>query len=332
MALQTPSTMQREVESIEPENVPTNQKQRDSGLSKTKEIEQFELHHFSVEVPPDHSYRIGFIGGLWSEDFPHDHVDHEVVNTLLKILKIEDVQLVFISDTISLEDEENPQGETLALIDRHLKQLFTTFRNILGPNFPLFPVFDCPIQDAETVMPLVFKNFQLPESAARGLYDVSIGNANFLVTPTYDFNPKFQLVAQTQNALMQAETKAHYRFVTGYNPVFPVTSQITNQNVRNAFWTLLEKQGVRAYFSFGEHVFNRLQKKKVWEIITGGGGGPFNGSPSHEPFFHCVLLRIPTETNANPIVQVLDRVGNVIDEFELLKDRSLLHQFHISKE
>ncbi len=229
-----------------------------------------------------------------------------------------------------MEDQKNPKESTLALIDTQLKELYTAFVRVLGSHVSLFPVFDCPIEDQEAIMPLVFKNFHLPNLAPDRLYDITIGNAYFLVVPTRDFEPDLHLDAQTDEAFEKLSAQAYYRFVTGYNPVFPVTSTITNEDVRKAFWQVLKKNRVKAYFSFGEEVFNRMHQSGVWEIMTGGGGAPFEKDGKTEPFVHCVLLRIPIHEESNPIVQVLDPAGDVIDEFELMQEPSLLHELHIT--
>lgn len=74
---------------------------------------------------------------------------------------------------------------------------------------------------------------------------------------------------------------------------------------------------VVAYFCSHEHLYDRSFRDGVWQIISGGAGGPLNKKDILKAFYHFILLTIPSELGKFPVVQVIDIQGVVRDEFSL---------------
>lgn len=180
-------------------------------------------------------------------------------------------------------------------------------------------------------------------------YTVSIGNAFFAVVPTnYYDSEKQQIVEHSLSTetltwlgevLKEAKPNYRYLFVLGHEPAYSSPSIFNthmdldnNPEQRDRFWGILKENGVLAYFSSHEHVYDRSNRDGIWQIVSGGGGSPLNedGQNNHA-FFHCLLLSIPQDEKDVPSVTVFDKDGNTRDYFELTSERQALHQFRISR-
>jgi len=92
-------------------------------------------------------------------------------------------------------------------------------------------------------------------------------------------------------------------FVFGHEPAYPQgprhTGDSLNANAkhRDAFWELLEKKGVQAYFCGHTHYFSRYRSEggRVWQVDVGNSGNQPKGLLVPEGLTFMNVLVTPTE-------------------------------------
>lgn len=285
-------------------------------------------NHVSVKSVKDHSIVVGFISGLWPIEFPQEGYNKEALQTLFKVLKAEKVQMVFLADAITFSG--NIEEAVKRKLKTQLADIFELAKDSLGENVSVFPVIECSLSAAEQLNKIIFHAFEIDLKDQMKPFDISINGSSFVVAQTHGFEPQAHIVDAVRTSIKSLEKKPQLLFVVGYDAAFPVASVISNDHERKVFWGMLAENKVKAYFSFGEKLFNRLYEKGVWQVITGTGETPTSEKDGSPPFYHAVLLRIPALPEEHPTVQVLDKDGEVIDEFDLKENNSPLHQYHIS--
>lgn len=265
------------------------------------------------------------------------------------------------SQTINGKDSEDPLTNTWlekgysydpTIFGTQLKQFHLLFKNRFKEPIALYPIMGSHEAIGPDAKNIFEKEFHIkgiiPDADDQLGYTVSIGNAFFALIPTnYYDNKKHQIINHTispetiawlKSVLKEAKLTHRYLFVIGHEPAYS-TPSIFNKNLglnlhaeqRDSFWNTLKENGVLAYFTSHEHVYDRSNRDGVWQVISGGGGSPLNqGGENNHAFFHSLLLVIPQNEKGVPSVTVLDKDGNVRDFFELNQGPQALHQFRIS--
>lgn len=299
-------------------------------------------NHFTLNRTNDHTYRIGFMEGLWPSDYPKHDFYKLITGTLLDILKKQKVQMLFLAGTINVTDLKSE--EELMTIERNLVNMHSFITQRLGDDVRIFPVIECSLDTAPVLMPIVYKAFHIDLKDPLAPFDITLENAAFVVTPTHQFDNKANINNELLRALGYFQKHPKYFFVVGYDAAFPIAVKEPiinmhksfrkllvqrNEDERNEFWKILTDKKIMAYFCFGEPVFNRVLEKGVWQIITGEGEVPTSDRDGVPPFYHAVILRLPALEDIHPTVQALDLNGDVVDELDLTEVNGPLHQFHI---
>jgi len=81
-----------------------------------------------------------------------------------------------------------------------------------------------------------------------------------------------------------ASTTKPIKIVVGHEPAYPMGMHAGGSldalpDLRDQFWQILARNGVKAYFCGHEHTYDHWIKDNVHQIISGGGGGL--GLPYH---------------------------------------------------
>lgn len=299
---------------------------------------------FTVPVDPNETLHIGIFGESRGDEDTGEAFNQVVVSHLFQILKKKGVQAVFATgDLVTGSTANKPQDKWI--LQEQLKDFVQLYQSILGqtPLFPTMGSFELAASEDSKIFREAFK-LNTKESFGRGAfaYTVSIGKAFFAVIPTdqYDtlrkttsiaFNPK--MLDWLDKELKKAAHDHAFLFVVGHEPAYvtSVTFQNREETQNDEFWRVLVDNNVLAYFSSRERLFDRSNRRGVWQIISGGGGAPLKEGSKDKSFFHCLLLNIPSEANKVPLIEVYNEQGELYDEFELAPNKSVLYQFRISR-
>jgi hypothetical protein len=306
---------------------------------------------FVVEVDSKETLHVGILGESRSERGQEEAVNSSVLRPLLQVLKDRKVNAIFFTGNlvagISDEDAKNLHSESTPELDAtlslQLAQFSKVFDGVFGGKTPFFPTIGsreaASSKSSKTFLDhFRLENVQAFNDAAFG-YTVSMGPAFFAVISTDEFQNKNNHVERVFGSAMREWLKTElkrgaknhrYLFVVGHEPAFSTQSTFadTNEQQRDAFWKILVDNKVLAYFASHETLFDRSTRSGVWQIISGGGGSPFEGG--QESFYHCLLLSIPQNDKESPKIEVLDVKGETGVTLELISPLSPLYQYRIS--
>lgn len=300
-----------------------------------------------LTVPVEHlqALSIGIIGESRGDETQGEAFNTVVLQHLLKVLRQHNVQAVFSTGNM-VNGRDNLKRPDSWVLEQQLQDFNLLYSSVLGKT-PFFPTMG-PYEIAAANSSQVFRDaFQLgkgyPFNERNFAYTVSIGNSLFAVIPTNIFNPQYGNVIEAFDPLMiswldktlkAAAPYYQFMFVVGHEPAFLTTVIFEDKQTpqRDVFWNVLVENGVLAYFCVHDHQFDRSDRQGVWQIISGGGGAPFNTIGRKSQFFHCLLLTIPQGGKQDPVVEVYDENNDVLEKFELSRDKGLLYQLHISKD
>lgn len=308
----------------------------------TEEIKQ-QNGIFSLPHKQDEPIHVGFLGESQTVENSQEGFDPIAMQHLYEVLKKHNAQAVFfMGNAVSGENASGARDPKI-----FAKQLGTFYQlstKILGTT-PLFPALgnhDVAFPEGSVLFRRLFHlEGSIPfEDGAFG-YGVSIGQAFFAVISTSVYDEQNHVVKSTFSSTMliwlnyvlqQAAANHKYLFVVGNHPAYTSTTVLSeNQSKeRDDFWEILVENKVLAYFSSHEHLFDRSNRRGVWQIISGGAGSPFENRKNENTFVHCVLMDIPSGEQGVPHVEVFDENGEVADKFDLSPNKSLLYQLHIS--
>lgn len=309
---------------------------------------------FNVSVDSTQSIAIGIFGESRGDTNTGKSFDENVLTSLFNVFKNNHVVAVFatgnlVSGLSEAKEHETPSPNKKAF-KKQLDAFSTLYDGVLGDKIPFFPVMGGHEMAVPGGVRSFINHFNLEDSQilypGAFAYTVSIGPALFVMIPTdgynADTNAEQTFEPQTLDWLeqvLQANAKQYsYLFVVGYEPAFPITSTFSSPHTdeREAFWKILEHNGVLAYFASHEHLFDRSNRHGVWQIISGGGGAPLRegenrlASSKSTPFFHSLILTLPADGKGKPFIKVIGIDGKVDDEFELTPGKELIYQRHIT--
>lgn len=261
-----------------------------------------------------------FTGNLvWSLELPQDDKQEGVV----KLSPVQD-QLGNVA--------YQPAGTYDSRRFRDRLKRFAAFVKARLGNIPLYPV----LGETEAAGPdsvQIFRDiFPIPNStvidSSQLVYNVSLGNADFIVLSlaAYDNTQKTLLKQRMNNSLLKwvdetltAQAPNHtYLFAVGNEPAFSPEGMFTSyagddRSGRMAFWHLLMRHRVIAYFCSNQPIFDRTYRYGVWQILSGGGGAERDIEHDNKrTFYHYLLLTIPEQ--GAPLLQAFDQRGRKRDE------------------
>lgn len=178
-------------------------------------------------------------------------------------------------------------------------------------------------------------------------YSVGIENSFFIVFSTTMFDPLEKTMLQhhltpsllswIEKTLKENKAKYDYFFAVSYEPAFSTTASEGNykgldndSEMRDELWRIFVSNGVTAYFSTAEHLYDRTNRSGIWQIISGGAGAPLHKREFDKAFYHFILLSVPKKKGKLPRVQVFDSQGSLDDAFDLIQRHSPVYQLRIS--
>ena len=275
----------------------------------------------------------------------------EIFEKLLRGIKKNNPDAVFyIGNLISgLEQNTSPAG--IKAFQQKLNEFSKLVAENLGAGIPVYPIMgNQSLMNIEAVS--IFRNhFKIVSTAPLEPYQLAyiamLDNVQFVVLATGYYERKFLSYRQYQETLpilswlekvlRTGGNTIRYRFVIDHEPEFSpmapagtFTGLDRNVEKRDLFWNILRRNGVLAYFSANEAIFDRSNRGGVWQIITGGAGPSLPKRQGSYIFYHYVLLTIPKEPNKNPVMEVFDSNGTAWDKFELTPLDRPVYQLRIS--
>ncbi len=148
-----------------------------------------------------------------------------------------------------------------------------------------------------------FTNQDGPASTVETTYTWDYGDAHFIMLNEYwdgtsDTGTDGDVVPALYDWLA-ADLAANSQpvvFVFGHEPAFPFNRHVGNSldkypANRDAFWNLLETEGVQAYFCGHTHVYKRYQPNPdgTWQIDVGNAGNVSDGYPDGHTFANVTV-------------------------------------------
>jgi 3',5'-cyclic AMP phosphodiesterase CpdA len=221
--------------------------------------------------------------------------------------------------------------------ERQLAFFSDVVRRHTKGTIPLYPVVGNHEAVGADSVKVFVEHFGLrnlaPLDPAYCAYKVRLGNSLFVVLATEYFSleegkMKEHVLSGSQMAwlekvLSERPPEIRHTFVVGHEPAFSVRGFKEKEavgidrfpEIRDAFWGILRKYGVKAYICSHEHLYHCQKQKGVWQIISGGAGA--NLAPAPGGFNHYLMLTIPQGRNGQPSFSVVDMEGKVREIREL---------------
>lgn len=190
--------------------------------------------------------------------------------------------------------------------------------------------------------------FNLPQNGPAGYeelaYYFEAGNCLFVSLDSYYidaggvFHPNEITASQMtwlQNIL--ATRSNTFQFVFTHSPAYPVDGQLgnsldANPDKRNAFWKILNDNALDIFFAGHEHLYGRWKigstqnsswHNEIYEIITGGAGGPIYSGLTRGIFpdaLRMVYHYVVVDAYANSVsVNAYNDEQVLIDSFSITK-------------
>ena len=306
---------------------------------------------FQIDAPAGKPIVIGFIGEGGDGHDGSEPADTNALQHLITSLDKNGAKAVFLNGNIvsGIDVGEDGKEHVISLTDleKRLESVVKAIKEVAPEGMALYPsVGDTQrsVKGSAEVFKSIF-HLDGAESGSEGLsYTISMGPALFIVVPTSrmdgskeDIDKAFSssMVSWLSQTLAKASKHYRYKFVVGYEPAFPssTTFQAKNVSKRDEFWKVLSQNGVLAYFSSKEHLFDRSNRNGVWQVISGGSGAPEGSAKSKYPFIHALLLTLPNgeeDDKGIPTLKILDENGEIVDTFELKPQSEPLYQMRIS--
>jgi hypothetical protein len=167
-----------------------------------------------------------------------------------------------------------------------------------------------------------------PANAKKMTYSFNIGQCHFAVVNTSSPRRLDRHAVDLEWLESDlASTTQPVKFIIGHEPAYPIkrhvaTSLDARPQKRDAFWQLLAKYNVKAYFCGHEHIYDHWIKDGVHQIITGSGGAPSE--------LHNYLL-VDVDDDNNITVSVYDIEGNtLIEQYNLADTETVPSEDRIS--
>lgn len=224
-------------------------------------------------------------------------------------------------------------------------------KQTLGTEIPIYPVLGFHESLGRDSAALVKRQFNArnqtdPASSALA-YSVGIGNSFFVVFSTSQYDPVRETVLQhdlnhsllswIDKTLKDNRNKYDYFFAISYEPAYSTTAAEgkfqgldANPDSRDALWRIFTANGVMAYFSTSEHLYDRTNRGGTWQLISGGAGAPLHKRQFDKAFYHFILLSIPNKKGKLPRIKVYDAQGSLEDAFDLVPRQYPVYQLRIS--
>lgn len=276
----------------------------------------------------------------------------ETLAKVLKRLKEEKPDVVFYTGDLILGLEQSTSVASMHTFEDQLKTFSQLVHTYLGDNIPIHVMMgNHKLVNSEAVS-MFREHFRIQDSAPLAAYQlayvVALGNAQFIVLATGDFERKYAgyqyllrsmpLLDWLEKTLRSEPDTIKYRFVLGHLPAFS-TGYVEgifrgmDQDVerRNQFWRILQSNGALCYFSSHELLYDRSNRDGVWQVISGGVGNPVDFGDAGNTFIHYCLLMVPKEDTEKPRLKAVGLSGKVWDDYVLEPTSQPVHQLRISR-
>jgi len=306
---------------------------------------------FAENVEEGEELRVVIIGS-GEKNGDEKTLHEEALTEMFQRIKDEDPDAVFYTGSLIFGLEASETPESFDIFRKRLQTFSELAKKYLGNHIPVYPVIGTHQFANPGAVGIFREHFGIknttPLEAYQLAYTVLLDGVQFIVLAT-DIDERqyrrYQRYVRTMPLLDWLEKELRtdpesirYRIVIGHEPAFssayPQGIRIGlegNPQRRDRFWNILRENGVLAYFSSHESLFDRSNRQGVWQIITGGASVPRNVKKDDFFFQHYVLLTVPKKWNEPPLLQVFDLNGKKWDEFTLTPVNRPVYQLRISK-
>ncbi len=242
-----------------------------------------------------------------------------IFNKLLNMSKENSPEAaVIVGDIINAEDDDNYVRQQWAA----LKEAFAPLGNsqllpTIGNHDTNYRKGALPIY-AETFAKTLPKNG--PEGFVTQVYSLDLGPVHF-VSLASELPSQPHQFGKAQLDWLEKDLKANrqpYTFVFSHNPAFPVGPHVGNSldvypKERDAFWKLLVDNKVTAYVAGHEHLYNKINKNGVFQLVIGTSGSyPYGGYGGD--YYHFATF----ETTSQGLqMRIIDETGKERDKVML---------------
>jgi Calcineurin-like phosphoesterase len=194
-------------------------------------------------------------------------------------------------DNLYLQEDRLPTKKKYVYTDEAYKKQLDAFSGILKKNLgeliPFYPLIGENQLGGENAVKVFIKHFGItnlaPLDAPQLAYSVNVGNGFFVAIGTdwYDPNKSPSTIGNAEikmlnwlfDILHENINKGKYLFVLGHEPAYSTTGTSgnyqgmdKNPEELSLFWKILRVNGVNAYFSGRERLFDRSNRQGVWQI------------------------------------------------------------------
>lgn len=290
--------------------------------------------------------------GSGSENNSEKSLHEKALKEMFEHIKEDNPDAVFYTGSLIFGLEQNVNPENLEIFRERLQSFSQLAEKYLGDEIPIYPVIGNHWVVNPEAVQIFREHFHLGNAAPLEPYQldylVFLDQVQFIVLATGIYEKQYRgyqhyvrtmpLLDWLEKELRTGSRWIRYRIVVGHEPVFSPAQPEGNRKEldrdslrRDQFWTILRENHALAYFCSNSVMFDRSNRKGVWQIITGGAGIPENIQKKDYFFQHYVLLTIPKNQEEPPLVQVYDLNGKKWDEFELTPVDRPVYQLRISR-
>ena len=239
-----------------------------------------------------------------------------IFNKLLNMSKENNPEAaVIVGDIINAEDDDSYVRQQWAA----LKEAFAQLGKV--QLLPTIGNHDTNYRKGAT--PLYVETFAntLPKNGPDGfvtqVYSLDLGPVHF-VSVASELPAQPHQFGKVQMDWLEKDLKANrqpYTFVFSHNPAFPVGPHVGNSldvypKERDAFWKLLVDNKVTAYVVGHEHLYNKINKNGVYQLVIGTSGSyPYGGYGGD--YYHFATFET---TQQGLQMRIIDETGKERDK------------------
>lgn len=244
-----------------------------------------------------------------------DGVNKKVLETFMEQAKSEETGfIVFVGDLITGSEDS----------ERH-EEMFRAWKKIIeGYEIPVYIALgnhDITLESSEDMVRAIFEMPKNGPSALKELvYSFDYENAHFVIIDVEMYGNRHRL-GDIQFEWLKGDLEKNEKdivFIFGHEPAYPIAfhkedSLSVYPSERDSMWQLFVENSVTAYFCGHEHLYNSSLHEGVYQIITGGGGGPLRVLTKQGGFHHFVLVDVGDDGRCE--ITVKNQDGEIKDRF-----------------
>ncbi|MFQ5730308.1 MAG: metallophosphoesterase family protein, partial [Waddliaceae bacterium] len=267
-------------------------------------------------------------------------VDWQMMAQLFKQIRREKPRAVFFTGNLISGLEQSTTAESVKEFENTLNIFSELVKTHFGNEIPVYTVMGNHTFVNSRAVAIFRKHFEIENAAPlesyQLAYDVYLDHVQFVVLATGDYERKFRgyryyatsmpLLDWLEKTLRTDANGIRYRFVIGHEPGFSsgfsegrYVGMDKDPERRDLFWKILRQNNALAYFCSHQSIYDRSNRGGVWQVISGGVTVfDVKGEKEENVFPHHILLTIPKNEKSYPFVTVIDHMGKIWDEFELV--------------